>query len=402
MTERMALYRESDFFALRDRWAGIPADTPELRFLRAALLQAFNQPGHALAATDDAMSAGGLPGDMRLELEEIRLSSWMRLFRYAEAERTAQRILDGYPSAPAEERDAVDNVRRLLAALRDVGPQRVERRGPTRVPLRDGRVPVTVGGSDRSYVLDTGANLSTLMRSEAAALGLRVRPAGFTVRTSTDLAVTGDLAVADRIAIGGLEYRNVVFLVLDDDLLTFADGVRIPGLIGFPVIEQMAEIRVVAGHALEVPEQPPRRTAANLALRGLELLTRVEWEGRTLVCRLDTGADRTQLYEPFFRRHRARVESGGRLEPVISTGAGGPRRLDAYRMDGLRLTVGGAHVTLDATHVLTQPITRGPDGDALAGNVGRDVLDAFGEYVLNFRDMAFLLTPNAVSPPAEG
>lgn len=398
MTALMELYRESDFFTLRDRLAGITGDAPELRFLRVALLQAFNQPERALAAAGAAMDAGGLADDLRLELEEIRLSSWMRCFRYAEAERAARRILDDYPSAPADRRDDVANVQRLLAALRDVGPQRVERRGPTRVPLRDGRIPVTVGGSPRDYILDTGANLCTLMRSEAAALGLRIRPAGFAVSTSTDLTVAGDVAVADRVTIGGLEFRDVVFLVLDDAHLTFDDGFRIPGLIGFPVIEQMCEIRVAAGDTLEVPEQPPRRTGANLALRGLEMLTRVEWEGHTLVCRLDTGAARTQLYEPFLRRHRARVESGGTPEPLTSTGAGGPRRLDAYRMDGLRLFVGGSRVTLGGTHVLTRPLARGADGDALAGNLGRDVLDAVREYVVNFRDMAFLLVPGPVSP----
>lgn len=43
--------------------------------------------------------------------------------------------------------------------------------------------------------------------------------------------------------IGGLEFHDVVFLVVDDAQLTFGNF-RIPGTIGFPVIEQMGEVHV--------------------------------------------------------------------------------------------------------------------------------------------------------------
>jgi hypothetical protein len=41
--------------------------------------------------------------------------------------------------------------------------------------------------------------------------------------------------------------------------------------------------------------------------------------------------------------------------------------------------------------VLVRPITRDPADNYLDCNIGRDVLGAFPSYVLNFRDMAFLL-----------
>ncbi|HET7321990.1 MAG TPA: retropepsin-like aspartic protease, partial [Longimicrobiaceae bacterium] len=229
------------------------------------------------------------------------------------------------------------------------------------------------------------------MRSEARALGLRIIPAGIEVGSSTGTEVTADVAVADRLTIGGLEFHNAVFLVMDDSLLTFPDGFRIPGIIGFPVIEAMGEIRIRGGDTLVVPERVPTRTAANLALQQLSPLTTVSWRGDTLICRLDTGASSIQFYEPVYRRSGDRIRAAGRLDTLRFGGAGGVRQLEGYRLRDVRLAVGDATVVLDSTFVLTHSIEDHPEDNFLGCNLGHDVLDAFGEYVINFRDMAFLL-----------
>ncbi|PWG74236.1 hypothetical protein DF186_18940, partial [Enterococcus hirae] len=81
------------------------------------------------------------------------------------------------------------------------------------------------------------------MRSEASRAGLSIREVGLQVATSTGKVVTADVAVADRLRVGGAEFRHVVFLVFPDELLTFPDGTRISGLIGLPMIEALGEIR---------------------------------------------------------------------------------------------------------------------------------------------------------------
>lgn len=142
--------------------------------------------------------------------------------------------------ARPDEIQAAENIRRLLRALTGVPPQEVHDTGPTSLPLRDGRIPVTVGDSAREYVFDTGANLSTIMRSEAEGLGLDIRPAGLRVGTSTDAVITADVGIANRLTIGSIDVRNAIFLVLADSLLTFPDNSRITGIIGFPVIAARA------------------------------------------------------------------------------------------------------------------------------------------------------------------
>lgn len=391
-TELLALYRARDYFALRHRLQGLAGvRAPELGFLRAALWRAMNRPERSLAVADSTLAADDLPDSLRMELVRIQIGDDRSLFRYGDAARRVAGFLAEFPHAPAAVLDDARNSRRMLDALRDVPPQTMERRGPTRLVFDEhGFISVAIDGVVRRLGFDTGAGLSVLLRSEARALGMRIRPVGLDVGSSTARHVTADLAVADSLRIGGLLFHHVVFLVLDDSLLTVG-SFRIPGLVGFPVIEQMGEVRVLGRDTLEVPERVPARTEANLALEGRVPLTPVVWRGDTLVCKLDSGADRTQFYEPFLRRHRAQVERTGRLGSIKFAGAGGTQKYPAYWLRDVRLAVGDTSIVIDSTSVLTRSIVQHEEDDYADCNLGHDVLDALHGYVIDFRDMAFLL-----------
>jgi hypothetical protein len=266
-------------------------------------------------------------------------------------------------------------------------------RSGTNLQLVDGRVPVQINDSTRHYIFDTGANLSTIMRSEAVALGLHFHPSGIDVATSTDKRVPADLAVADRLELGGAAFRNVVFLVLDDSLLTVG-RFRIPGIIGFPVISQLGEVQFARDHII-VPVDPPTRSVRNLALDEMTPLTRVRWEGLgergELLCRLDTGADHTQFYEPFYRRYRRRLDASTPRGTSRSAGAGGIRELPTRLLSRIQLAVGDTVARLDSSEVLTVSIARDTSANFLDCNIGHDVLDQFPRTIINFHDMTFLL-----------
>jgi aspartyl protease len=250
---------------------------------------------------------------------------------------------------------------------------------------------VQINDSSRSYIFDTGANFSTIMRSEAGAVGLRILPAGIEVGTSTDKKVTADLAIADRLTIGGMHLRNVVFLVLDDKLLTFAGGFRIPGIVGFPVIEQMGEFEIDHRSVLKIPLSPPRRTERNLALENLTPLTQVAWQGKTLLCSFDTGAQNTAVYETFYRRFQPAVDASSTASVRKMGGAGGILEVPVRVFTKQRFSLGDTTMVLDSVDVLTRSIAHGADDDYRDCNLGHDILDKFSGFILNFRDMAFVL-----------
>lgn len=393
----MALYEARDYFRLRDELASAgPAveDSPRVLFLRAAVQHAFNQP----AASEDGLAAvlrhPGTTGELRREALLQRLQNLVRLFHYGEAARVAEQLLALEDAAlDTTQRADVANMLKMTRALAGVPPQTLATRSGVVLDYGgDGRIAVRIADTAYRIPLDTGANLSVLMHSEATRLGLEILPAGIEVGTSTDRKVQADLAVAERVSIGPLEYRHVVFLVFPDELLTFPGGHVIEGVIGFPLIEPMGELRFRRDGSIEVPADVPERAIRNLALDQLELLVRVGYEGQGLVCRLDTGADDTTFYEPFYRSRPKLFEGLGEPAEVRSGGVGGVRTLAAYTLPRVQMELGGVDVMLEDVDVYTRPITDAWSND-LHCNVGRSALTALDGYAINFRSMSLVGNP---------
>ena len=395
LDELQHLYRSRDFFTLEERLriiSGAAAADPEIRFLVATVHQAFNRLEESNRTIDELLESKALPGPRLRELRRLQMSNYFRLHRYSDALASARAILaspaDG--SDPALQMEVRGRLP-LLTALADVPPQEAEIKAMSRLKLDAfGRLPLEIAGANLHLALDTGANLSVIMKSEAEKLGLTIRLAGVEVATSTARTVRADVAVAPQVRIGKVHYRNVVFLVFPDELLTFADGKRILGLVGYPVVEAMEEVRFRRDGVLEIPSRAQSRPWSNLALDDLDPLIRVRYRKDDLVCRLDTGAGHTTLYQPFYERYRERIESFGNHQTVEITGVGGMREIPVIRLRKITLTLAGAGVTLRDVDVYTHA-TRPAHQNNLYCNVGADILGRFRAHTINFRDMALVL-----------
>jgi hypothetical protein len=387
------LLKARDYFELRKRLtASKDSTTMQARWLRAVVQSAFNKPAESNATIVSLFEGSDeLPDTLRPRLLRLRLYNHLRLYRYDSAYKTALAIL-ALPSASVDPSlvAEVANEVRAFKALADVPPQEAEIRGPTTLQLEDGRLPVRIHGHKRAYTMDTGANFSVLMESEAAAMGLEVRDIGLEVGASTGAKTLADITVADSMVIGNAVFRHVIFLIFPDSALTFPGGFRVPGLIGFPVVEAMGEVRFQKDGLFEIPAVPSEHKVSNLALEQLNLLVLVEHRSDTLIAMLDSGANKTLFYEPFFRRYRASLEALGQPDTLTAGGAGGLRKMPAYLLPNVAIFIGDTNVTIDSAHILTEPI-RGPDGNYLFCNIGQDVLYSFEGYSINFRSMSFLL-----------
>lgn len=389
--EVATLRRGRRYFTLRDRLTQThDSGTAAALYARAVLEHAMNHPAASNEALARLRAVPGLRDSVVADAWELEISNDLRLADYTAGSKAIDSLLArGFLLDSVRTADA-HNTERIFRALAGVSPQTMIATGPSDVPVTDGHIPMVINDSTRNYVFDTGANLSTIMRSEATALGLRIIPAGLDVGSSTSVRVTADLGIADSLRIGAMHFHNVVFLVLDDALLTFPDGFRIPGIIGFPVIEQMGEIRMRRA-SLVVPATPPLRAEHNLLLDELTLLTLAHWEGRPMLCRLDTGAGRTQVYEPFYSRFRAALDAVSDTATRKMGGAGGIVLTPVRVVPNARLVTGDTVATLKTVDVLVNSIARDETENYLDCNLGHDVFDQFDEMIVNFRDMAYLL-----------
>jgi predicted aspartyl protease len=391
LQELQQLFEARDYFELREKIEAHPeSGSPAALFYRAAVETAFNRPAASNQTLRRIFPDPMLPDSLKDDLMIMQFYNFMRLHRYMDALEASSEILNLRHLDQERARD-IRNISRMARALKDTPAQHVIKHADSELKIvQKTHLVLTINGRQRDYAYDTGANYSFLIRSEAEALGLPVLDAGLEVGSSTDLRVRADVAVADSLRVANIALRNVVFLVFPDEMFTFPDGFQIRGVVGFPVLEALGEIRFRKDGALFVPREPPKRAPHNLALANFVLLTRMVYEGEALVARLDTGAGKTEFYEPFFRRYFSTSPDPNRFDAIQSGGAGGVRELPVYRLGRVNLIVGNRTVTLDSAYAYTRALTSDSE-NYLFANIGLDLLLSFNEFILNFQDMAFLL-----------
>ena len=380
-------YEQRDFFALRSRLPRTSVtDTDRIRLVRAATQAAFGDHEAAkctlrqlLARTPDRATE-----DLarRLLMREERAG-----YHYRAALAAIEPLLPADSAKDGPQEADLRNAALLLKALVNVAPQRVERDTDPIAVSRDleGRFSVRINGHRVKLGFDTGANFSFLAASTARELGLEVRPVGVAVATSTGDAVGAEIAVGD-ITLGSSRIRNVVFLVYPDAGLTMPDGFFMPGLLGFPVMAALGAIRYSRDGSTRVGVAALTRPP-NLALDGNDVLARVGFRNEDLLCRLDTGADTTVFYEPFYRRYSELFTDPSRSHELKLGGVSGAREIPAYRLASIDFQLAGRPVHLADTDVIQKSIARNPEDNYLACNLGLDTLRTFGSYTINLKSL---------------
>ncbi|HET6990317.1 MAG TPA: retropepsin-like aspartic protease, partial [Bacteroidia bacterium] len=177
------------------------------------------------------------------ELLELHLQNDLRLFDYKMADSLCGILLFRYPSVMNKETLAeMKNTEGIMSTLKKIPAQTVERNGDLDIKFKRDissliRIPVSMNNETGNFILDTGANLSTLSESEAKKMGVKILDVNFDVTSSSRSAVQSKLGVANKLEIGNVIFRNVVFIVLPDKSLSFLGGIyKIKGIIGLPVI----------------------------------------------------------------------------------------------------------------------------------------------------------------------
>ena len=387
------LYHSHNYFALRSALArDKTTDTEQVQFYRAAVMTAFNRSADA----DRIISALLLKDSdspLRPNLLELRMTNAGRLYNYPQALQAARALERIYAkNGDKKKLEDAQNSIRLFGAIRNIPPQTVLRRGKSVIEFSTNSgpgkcIPILFEKQRRCYILDSGANYSVLIRSEAAHLGLKVIPAGIKVGSSTDATVTADLAVAPILRIGNLEYHNVVFLVMPDSVFTLKDF-TIRGILGYQLYAGMGAIQTHIGKRIDVPANVPNVPVDNIALDDGDILTEVKVAGHNVLCRLDTGADRTVFYKSYFDRFRRDVEKQGTAHKVRTAGAGGIRNYRAYTLPRIVLEFAGHKVSLQKARVYTEKVV---PQDYLMCNLGLDVLGKFSSYTINLKAMSLQL-----------
>ncbi|QGZ96313.1 retroviral-like aspartic protease family protein [Terricaulis silvestris] len=330
----------------------------------------------------------------------LRRDAWMtaagiygRQSRFPEA---VAAIEAANAAAPARDEEAARDTEQTLVftrALVTVPPMQanVAASGQTELDYDIARLPradVIINGRTQEAVLDTGANYSTITESTARRLGLRMLPDPITVGASGNDAVAGHLAVADTLTIAGGQFRDVVFIVLPDNALSFMGGVyRIPAIVGFPVLSALGRVEF-AGNTLRHSRSGRTWSAdSNVLFRDLEVLVSVTANGNPVQLFMDSGAQSSNL-TPLATQQFPTLLQGADTRNVRIGGAGGSRvHENAAVLPNLAINVGDRTVTIENVDVI------GDASDGHHGTLGQDVLRAGSGYAIDFDALRLELLP---------
>jgi predicted aspartyl protease len=312
----------------------------------------------------------------------------------------AAQALDG--ALAAGDTSQTERDRFSLQQTRDVAHALRGETAQTHEPLRTGAAPIVrdvanlaramgrVNGADQEFILDTGAGFSTITRSRAVKLNVRLLPDKITVGSATSHAVPAQLGVAESVEIAGNRFHHTVFLVMEDAALSFADGAyKIDAILGFPVLARLGRIEFARAGEREVFRAAvPSAGIGNhdLYLDTLRPLVVVDVAGGGRVrLLLDSGAKHSSLNGLFAKAYPKLLQNAARQSQKVG-GAGGVQTVDVRVLPELTLVADGRARQIESVSVSDD------DGDE-HGALGQDVLRAEGGFALDFRTMDFIFLP---------
>ena len=248
------------------------------------------------------------------------------------------------------------------------------------------RIGVTVNGREQEAVVDTGAHLSVLSRDTARRMGITILEAETRVSNGVEGTVPVRIGVADRLEIAGTVLRDVSFLIIDDEELTFPlpGGYDIRAIIGLPVLRALGRVRIEnEGRFSVLPPAGASDAAPNLHASGNDLFVDVGIGGRNVPLYLDTGANQTSLSALYAEAEPARI-AGLETGETQRASAGGTRRSQVATWRQAPLVLAGRNLVLP-----TLPVNLPDDGppSPYYGQLGSNALRAFESYTIDFATM---------------
>ena len=389
------LFNQKQYFKLKDnlKFDKSALNKYQLEYFNALTLSVFNKPAESNGFINELLNdhSNELSDSMKINLLNSKLLNCINLYQYEEALNVTEKLLAEFkPLLKKDETDELINSALIWKAASDLAPQTISKTGDTRIESRKDmagltNIKVNVNSNEEEFIFDTGANFSTVSNSIAKKLGMEFLTGTVEVGTSTGLKVNAELAYADTLRIGNMIFTNVLFLVLPDKDLSFADGAYvIKGIIGFPVIKDMKQI-TLSENEIFIPEITENSFYDNLSMNGLIPLIQTIVDSDTLIFSFDTGARKTMLYTLYYEKYRSGVDSNYTLLDIKFGGAGGEVIMKGFNLNKLNFEIASGKVTLDSISLIREHFT--DNDEFIYGNLGNDFIKSFREMTINFENM---------------
>lgn len=385
------LYDEKRFFELRETIAGNKNEiSPKLLFYRGALANVFFQPPVSVSYLNQYIANSQRDDEFLTEAYGLLADNFVKTFHYGKAADALQTVVEKLTNKlkPDEVADYKNGLN-FYETLRKIPRQTLKvskdftigKTGNT----NGWSIPVEANNQRIDLGFDSGANVSILAESIAKKLGVEIFDSSVSLGSITSIKTLPKAGILPAMKIGGSTIHNTIFLVLDDKILTFADGSMLEGVIGFPVISAFREITFNQDGTISISKKLSGKKPVNMGLDGKDIFFRGNYRNENLTFMLDTGASRTILYLPFFRKFESEVKAKFELKTEEFTGVGGTEKTEAYLVKDFTVNFSDQPVHLPEVRLLTKALN--DNGKYFYGNIGGDLIKQYKSITLDFDSM---------------
>jgi hypothetical protein len=385
---------QKDFFSLSEKLAasGQVIDKGRQLYYSAFVEKAFGHHASSTKAIDELLEkyATQFPDSTIVELLDLKAANLLYQYRYKEVADVYQTITTKHrASLDSANVEQYDNLIGLTSILKDVPAQTMSLRQTARIPCSRNAfnhlmIPVGPINAQDEFIFDTGANFSTISRSQAEKMNLKILDSKILVGSSTLTKVQSAVAIADSLYVGEVLFENVVFLLLPDEQLSFPDiNYVIKGIIGFPVIFQMGHLTFEKEGWLTIQEQDKKEGKENMFLDGLNPVVQVFADNDTLLFTFDTGAVNSELSFKYYKTHQTRLDSLGTTTNSRG-GVGGMVEVKEITLPALNYRIGSQKGVLSNVPISLEEYEFNEFFD---GNIGQDVFSKYDRFVIDFVNM---------------
>ncbi len=395
VTELINLNERKNYFKLQAKFNNSKEELSQvhIHIFDAILNNVFNNP----TASNEAIykiiknNTSTLEDSLLMKLYYKKMNNHERLFEYDEVAKTVSEIRTKFKTSldSLENADLLNNFN-LYNSLKSIPKQELIINSDVTISMV--RDVVSLLNVDTFFptqkinmVFDTGANISVIRKSYVDKLGMKLIESDFSVESATGIKVKSELALAEEFKIGDIIVKNAIFMVLEDEDLSFTHvpgGYDIYGIIGYPIIKAMRELHFTKDNQLFIPKNPTEYNLSNLAIDGLTPIIKTIYKDDILAFQLDTGAQITLLYQPFYEKYKTEIDANNEKTKFGAGGAGGTLVYEGYMVNNIKLKIADEEAILNGLRLNIEKI--GNKGVELYGNLGQDYISQFNKMILSF------------------
>lgn len=375
-----SLYDSHQWFKLRDAIRGQKRQT----LYYGAVAAAFNDFPNAERILQSVIESG--PNESADDARGILISLYGRAGRYRQALAQIEKALAVEP-----DNASLRNIHLFFASLSQA-PQTVAKRRFSRISftMKAGNmfIPASINGQPADYMVDTGANFSTISETEAKRVGLTVIESTVAATDAAGGQARFRIGFADRLNVGDVTLRHVAFLLARDDQEPFVElkpGER--GVIGLPVLLAFQTMRWKHDGTFEIAFALNSKPGSkpNMCFEGTQPVIEGEFRQHYINMFFDTGAVHTRFLPQFARDFADFLKEAGRKDSVRVSGIGNQVDVDAITLPELSVRLSAFDATLRPAQILLKETS--PDSRWWHVWAGLDLINQAHVVTLDFPNM---------------